>query len=255
MENEFKLKILIISDGKYGDRTIEVVQKKFPSAEFLIIREENPTMFMDEVFLESEVENAIEGADLLILYVRHPDVVSEICMHQKPTILPVHFGVGFFNQVKASNPNVVQPITMCNSLPNTGINEIDNFFNNYGSPYYQVKITFLENKCPFIEEITLLTESPCGASINTLKQIRSKPLTPKTLNEFALSVRQECREPMSVVFNREFSETAGTTHLLNLLDAIEKEEPLLLVGDPNLRDYASKMRKELKKAKKPSFLA
>ena len=31
------MKILIISDGKYGDRAIKVVQKKFPSADFLII--------------------------------------------------------------------------------------------------------------------------------------------------------------------------------------------------------------------------
>ena len=251
MKSEFKLKILIISDGKYGDRAIKIVQKKFPTAEFLIIREENPTTFMDEVFLDSGVENAIESADLLILYVRHPDVVSEICMYQKPTILPVHFGVGFFNQVIASNPNVVQPITMCNALPNTGINEIDKFFNKYGSPVYQVKITFLEKKIPFIEEIHLLTESPCGSSINTLEQVRNKPLTPKILNDFALSVRQECREPMSVVFNRESSESAGATHLLKLLDAIEKDEPCLFVDDTNLRDYASRMRKELKQAEKP----
>ncbi len=47
------MKILIISDGKYGDRAIKVVQKKFPSATFLIIREENPTMFLDEVFLDN----------------------------------------------------------------------------------------------------------------------------------------------------------------------------------------------------------
>jgi len=245
MKCEFKLKILIISDGKYGDRAIKIVQRKFPTAEFLIIREENPTTFMDDVFLDSGVENAIESADLLILYVRHPDVVSEICMYQKPTILPVHFGVGFFNQVIASNPNAVQPITMCNALPNTGIKEIDNFFKKYGSPVYQVKIAFLENNLPFIKEINLLTESPCGSSINTLVQVRGKPLTPKTLNDFALSVRQECREPMSVVFKREFSESAGGIHLINLLDAIEKEKPSLLVDDVSLRNYATKIRNEL----------
>ncbi|GAF94326.1 unnamed protein product, partial [marine sediment metagenome] len=105
------MKILIISDGKYGERAIKVIQKKFPSSEFLLIREENPTMFLDEVFLDNKVETAIERADLLILYVLHPDVVSEICMRQKPTIIPVHFGEGYFNQIKASNAKVVQPIT------------------------------------------------------------------------------------------------------------------------------------------------
>lgn len=134
------MKILIVSDGKYGERAIKVIQKKFPSSEFLLIREENPTMFLDEVFLDNKVETAIERADLLILYVRHPDVVSEICMHQKPTIIPVHFGEGYFNQIKASNAKVVQPITMCNALPNTGISEIDFFFERFGSPVYQIKI-------------------------------------------------------------------------------------------------------------------
>ena len=182
------MKILIISDGKYGDRAIKVVQKKFPSAEFLIIREENPTVFLDEVFLDNEVENAIERADLLILYVRHPDVVFEICMHQKPTILPIHFGEGFFNQVKASSPKVVQPISMCNALPNTRISEIDTFFKKFGSPIYNIKIEYSDNQ-PIIKEISLSRESLCGASVNILEQIRGKALTPDTLNNFALSVR------------------------------------------------------------------
>lgn len=239
------MKILIISDGKYGDRAIKIVQKKFPDAEFLIIKEENPTMFLDEIFLDNEVEDAIEHADLLILYVRHPDVVSEICMRQKPTILPVHFGEGFFNQVKASNPKVVQPITMCNSLPNTGICELDNFFNKFGSPIYKIKLDYSKKNYPIIKEVSLSIESPCGASFNTLEHIRGKPITLETLNNFALCVRQECREPLTVVFKREFSETAGTTHLLNLLEAIEKEEPSLLVDDIVLRNYTSNMRKNV----------
>ena len=240
------MKILIISDGKYGDRAIKIVQKKFPDAEFLIIREENPMVFMDEVSLENELETAIEHANLLILYVRHPDIVAEICLRQKPTILPVHFGEGFFNQIKASNPKVVQPITMCNALPNTGISELDDFFNKYGSPIYKIKLDYSKDNQPIIKEINLLRESPCGSSINTLEHIRGKPITPDTLNNFALGVRQECREPMSVVFKRDFSETAGGTHLLKLLEAIEKEEPLLLQDDKSLRDYTSKLDKYLK---------
>ena len=82
---------------------------------------------------------------------------------------------------------------------------------------------------------------------NTFEHIRGKVLKPETLNNFALSIRQECREPMSVVFNREFSETAGTTHLLNLLDEIEKEEPSLMVNDKILRDYSSRIRMEYQK--------
>lgn len=240
-----RMKILIITDGKYGDRAIKVVQKKFPGAERLIIREENPTMFLDEVFLEREVENAIENADLLILYVRHPDVVSEICMRQKPTILPVHFGEGFFNQVKASNPKVVQPLSMCNALPNTGIEEIDNFFTKFGSPIYKIKIEYLEENQPIIKDLSLLTESPCGSSCNTLKHLQDKPLTLETLNNFAMSVRQECREPMSVIFKRDFHETAGPTHIIKLFDAINKVDHSILLENSDLREYTSRIRMEL----------
>ena len=238
-----KMKILIISDGKYGDRAINEVQKKFPSAKLIIIREENPTMFLDEVNLEKDVESAIEDADLLILYVRHPDVVYEICMRQKPTILPVHLGEGFLNDVKSSNPKIAQPISMCNALPNTGISEIDNFFKKFGSPVYKIKFESLENNQSVVKEVSLLVESPCGSSNNTLKHLLGKPLTPELLNNFAMSVRQECREPMSVIFKRDFSETAGPTHLLKLLDAIEKEDQSILLENTALREYATNMRK------------
>jgi len=134
---------------------------------------------------------------------------------------------------------------MCNTLPNTSISELDNFFNKFGSPEYKIIINYSENNHSIIEKVSLIIESPCGASYNTLQYIRGKQLTPETLNNFAISVRQECREPMSVVFKREFSETAGATHLLKFLDAIEKEEPSLLVSNTALREYASRMRKEL----------
>jgi len=50
--------------------------------------------------LSEEVERDIVSADLLIIYVRHPDVVAEICYRKKPTILAVDFGEGFLRQQK-----------------------------------------------------------------------------------------------------------------------------------------------------------
>ena len=52
---------------------------------------------------------------------------------------------------------------------------------------------------------------------------------------------------MSVVFKREFSETAGLTHLLKLLDAKEKEEASIFEDNTSLREYASKMRGDVQK--------
>ena len=89
------MKIIIFSDGKYGDRAIKVVKTKFPDSELILLEEHDHTMFLDEVNLPEDAETAIRNADLLILYVRHPDVVAEICERQKPTILPINFGQGF----------------------------------------------------------------------------------------------------------------------------------------------------------------
>ncbi len=242
-----ELKILIFSDGKYGDRAIEVVKKKFPKTELVLLEEQDPTLFLDEVFLSEEVELAIKNADLLILYLRHPDVVTEICDRQIPTILPVHFGEGFFNQVKSSNSNVVQPVSMCNALPNTGISVIDDFFKEFGTPHYEVNLEYNNDVNPLITEITLLRQSPCGASFNTLEQVRGKPLTKETLNNFALNVRQECREPMTVIFNRNMADSSGATHLLNFIAAIERENPSLLKLGTPLGDYIAGIRQEVEK--------
>ena len=241
------IKILIFSDGKYGDRAIEVVKKKFPKSELVLLEEHDPTMFLDEVFLSDEVETAIKNADILILYLRHPDVVAEICDRQIPTILPVHFGEGFYNQVKRTNPKIVQPISMCNALPNTGISVIDDFFKIFGTPNYVVKLEYPDHEDPLIKEIKLVRESPCGASFNTLEQIRGKPLTVETLNNFAVNVRQECREPMTVIFNRNMADSSGATHLTNLIAAIERENPSLLNPGTTIGEYIARIRQEIEK--------
>jgi hypothetical protein len=241
------MRILIFSDGKYGDRAIEVVKKRFPKTELVLLEEQDPTLFLDEVILNDKVEIAIKNADLLILYLRHPDVVAEICDRQIPTILPVQFGEGFYNQVKNSNPNIVQPISMCNAFPNTGISVIDDFFKEFGTPRYVVTLEYHNHEIPIIKDIKLVRQSPCGASVNTLEQIIGKPLTMEVLNNFAINVRQECREPMSVIFNRNMADSSGATHLLNLIAAIEKENPSLLKPGTAIGDYAARIRQEFEK--------
>lgn len=204
-------------------------------------------MFLDELFLPDDIEAAIKDADLLILYVRHPDVVAEICDRQKPTILPINFGQGFLNQVKASNPNVVQPISMCNATPDTGIKEIDEYFMKFGSPIYKLQLDFTPEKIPVIKEISLEVESPCGASNASLELIRGKEITPETLNSFAINVRQECREPVSVLLSHDqMSESSAALHLLNLLEGIEKADSSLFELGSTLGEYVAKRRAEYK---------
>ncbi len=200
---------------------------------------------MDEVKLEDEVEDAIKRSDLLILYVRHPDVVYEICTRGKPTILAINLGLGFLNQVKVEYPNVIMPISMCNALPDTGIKVIDNYFDKFGTPIYKIELDYNENKVPLVRDISLLRESPCGASEASINLIKGQEVTPKTLNAFGLNVRQECREPVSLILSRDLmSESSGVQHLIKILEAIEKEDPSLFLPETPLGNYLTEMRKD-----------
>ena len=118
------------------------MKKKYPETELIIVEEQDPKMFLDEVDLPQEVETAIQNADLLISYIRHPDVTAEICDRQKPVILAINFGQGFLNQVKSYNPKVAQPISMCNATPDTGIEIIDEYFEKFSSPVYNVVLEY-----------------------------------------------------------------------------------------------------------------
>ncbi|MHA1487843.1 MAG: DUF166 family protein, partial [Promethearchaeota archaeon] len=100
------------------------MKKKFNDTKIITIQERNPAEFIDDVDLGEEVESEIVQADLLIIYVRHPDVVAEICYRKKPTILAVDFGEGFLRQQKEDNPTIIMPPSMCSIPSQTGISEI-----------------------------------------------------------------------------------------------------------------------------------
>jgi hypothetical protein len=239
------MKIVILSDGKYGDRAANVIKTKFPSTILKVLEERDPTMFLDEVILEEDVETAIKNADLLILYVRHPDVVAEICERQKPTIISVHLGQGFLRQVLYSNPKVIMPKSMCNATPDTGIEEIDGYLRHFGTPIYDLEVGYIEDHIPIAKNMKLLIESPCGASNASLEFINEKKITPETLNLFALNIRQECREPVSILLSHEdISESSASLHLLKLLDAIQKADPSLFKPETELGKYVEQRRKE-----------
>lgn len=239
--------ILILSDGKYGDRAVQVIQKKFPNTTMVTLEERDPQEFIDDVLLEESVEIAINKADLLIVYIRHPDIVQEICDHNKPSILAIDFGEGFLRQVKEINSKVVMPTAMCNFFPDTGIEEIDNYFKQYGFPKFEVELIDPSKEVPIIKDIRLSVESPCGASNIAIEQVRGKLLTPETITLFGLNIRYECREPVSILLShKDMADSSALLHVLNLLDAIEKVVPDLFLQGTPLGDYASKRREEYK---------
>ncbi|MGQ4874045.1 MAG: DUF166 family protein [Promethearchaeia archaeon] len=249
------MKILILSDGKYGDRAAEIIKQKFPKTKLIVLKEEDPSIFLDEVELDDYVEEEIQNADLLITYVRHPDIVAEICERKKPTIIPINFGEGFLRQVREINPKIVMPIAMCNAFPDTGIKEIDDYFMKFGNPTFKIDLDYKKNGVPIIKDAKLIIESPCGASRKGLDVIKGKEVNPDNLNEFALTIRQECREPVSILLSHnDIGESSASLHLINLLNAIEKEDPLIFNPKTHLGDYAAKRRMEYKTKKIKLFL-
>jgi len=195
--------------------------------------------------LGEEVESEIAQADLLIIYVRHPDVVAEICYRKNPTILAVDFGEGFLRQQKEDNPTIIMPPSMCSIPSQTGISEIDEYFRHFGYPLFEVKLQFINGEIPIIRDIKTIVESPCGATNVSLEHIRGKPLTPETITAFGLNVRYECREPVSILLShRDMADSSALLQMISLLDALEKVAPKQFLPGTPMGIYASKRREE-----------
>ena len=191
------------------------------------------------------MDRSIEEADLLIIYVRHPDVVAEICYRKKPTILAVDFGEGFLRQQKEDNPSIVMPTSMCSIPSKAGITEIDEYFNKFGYPLFEVKIEKINGKVPIITEVHAIVESPCGATNISLEHIRGKPLIPATITKFALNVRYECREPVSILLShKDMADSSSLSQTLSLLDALEKVAPKQFLPGTPMGIYTAKRREE-----------
>ncbi|TFF92479.1 MAG: hypothetical protein EU543_05460 [Promethearchaeota archaeon] len=249
------MNILIASDGKYGDRAANTILRKFPATEFFKIRERPLNQIIDEVDLNKEFISKIKWADLLIIYIRHPDIVMEICEYGKPTIIAVDFGEGFLRQVKKINPKIVMPKAMCNVHPNTGIPEIDTYFTKYGFPTFKIMLDHSQGKIPIIKNIELLVESPCGVSREGLKQIIGKKLVPETITSYGVFIRHECREPISVMLKHDdIADSSASLHIINLLEALEREYPNGFIPNTPLGEYTNKRRQEYKCLKKTADL-
>ncbi len=139
------------------------------------------------------------------------------------------------------------PSSMCSIPPKNGINEIDEYYNKFGYPIFEVKLDHREGEVPIISKIETIVESPCGATNISLDHIRGKPLTPETITEFGLNVRYECREPVSILLShKDMADSSALSQMLSLLDALEKAAPSLFLPGTPMGEYTSKRRAEYK---------
>lgn len=204
-----KLKVGLISDGKYGERAYENFKQIFET-KWILVPEIPAT-----VILEEDINLNIPECDLYVSYVRHPDVILQLAELQKPLILGITPGLGLYRQAKAINPKVISPRTMCSLEPNTGIPEVDEFAHYFGKPEFQIDRDNEDN----IREVLVIRSSPCGSSQAGANFFKNKKLNMQNLQDLALHVCHECRAPR---FGHTCDkEVSGIIHILSFISNFE----------------------------------
>ncbi|MFX1476486.1 MAG: DUF166 family protein [Promethearchaeota archaeon] len=221
-----KLKIGLISDGKYGERAYENFKHIFETIWILV--PDIPSSIM----IDEEMDLDIPNCDLYVSYVRHPDIILQIAELQKPLILGITPGMGLYYQVKTINPKVISPRTMCSLEPNTGIPEVDEFARYFGKPEFQIKRDEVGN----IKEVLINRSSPCGSSQAGADFFKNKALNVQNLQDLALYVCHECRAPR---FGHTCDkEVSGIIHILSFISNFE------INNNSELKNFVDNLRKE-----------
>ena len=153
------LKVVIATDGPYGERAFENIKKDFDT-EFIQL--EQPTsMFMDEIDIPEDALAKIKDANILITYTQHPDLTLDLVdMVNKDIdhiIVAAWRGEGFKNQLQAYE-NVTCPYIMC-ELEENGNEVFDEFTSKIGKP--KVDMKFSDGQ---IVDINVVRSSPCGST-------------------------------------------------------------------------------------------
>ncbi len=71
------MKILIISDGQFGDRAADHIKNKFQNTKICYIEEIERNQLINDYEFSPKIESEILKSDLIISYIRHPDVVFD----------------------------------------------------------------------------------------------------------------------------------------------------------------------------------
>ncbi|MEI6292078.1 MAG: DUF166 family protein [Methanomicrobiales archaeon] len=119
-----EMQINIISDGLFGKRAFENINRQFPCRWVTVPYSASAVM--------ENIEIDLPPSDLSISYARQPDVILAIAEQGEPVILGITPGPGLFRQAKEINPLVFSAPTMCSLEPKTGCKEIDLYAEKFG---------------------------------------------------------------------------------------------------------------------------
>jgi len=102
------VKIGVVSDGQYGERTFEQIRRRFPT-EWILLPYPSSSVI-------DEITVTLPPCDLSISYLRHPDIALVLIRKRSSVLLGVNLGRGFIIQAHAINPAIIGPETMCSLL-------------------------------------------------------------------------------------------------------------------------------------------
>lgn len=216
------LKVVIVTDGPYGDRAFETINELFDTV--FIEMEKPEAMFIEEIKIPKRDSKLIESANILITYTSHPDVTLILAemFHDKVDWMAIASwkGDGFKNQLE-SHGNITCPYIMC-ELEENGNASWDEFVSKIGKP--KIVLEYDDDK---ISDITVLRSSPCGSTAFVAGYLKEKYVGKKPdMEEFPLEaglklqhypcraakVRlfsdEECKKEMASGFHRDAFEDA-----------------------------------------------
>lgn len=210
------LKVVIVTDGPYGERAYETIKEEF-DCEFLEL--EAPTShFADDIKLPEDKVKRMGRADILIVYVSHPDLTLELVekLHHQTgwIIVGTWRGEGFKNQLERFK-NVTCPENMCDLEKNR--NPIfDQFVSKFGRPVVELK--FRDDR---VAEARVLRSSPCGSTFFVAEEMIGQekedlPIKaglkiqhyPCRAPKMRLFADDECKKDMAAKFHKEAFEKA-----------------------------------------------
>ncbi|HME56534.1 MAG TPA: DUF166 family protein [Candidatus Lokiarchaeia archaeon] len=240
------IKVLLISDGRLGERAFENILTKIPETEMAFLEVPDRSVMLDNYGFDADFRSAVSNAILLISYLQHPDVTLELCKFQKPIIIAYYFGEGLLRQAKELNPNVVMPASMCRLIPDTNVPVIDEFARNFGLPVYDIELECRDGAWWF-KAVNVVIESPCGSTRRSMPRLVDAPVTEETINAYAITIAQDCRESVAYQLTKSTtSDTAALNHVIPLLAAIEMQAPDLFFENSSLYNYAAEKRNHVR---------
>ena len=212
------MKVVIVTDGPYGDRTYDIIRKEF-DCEFLEL-EQPDSMFIDDIEIPSDAMRKLETADLIISYILHPDLVIELVekLHNKVgwIIVGAWRGEGFKSQLEQYE-NVNCPENMCD-LEENGDHIFDEFVSKFGKPIVEI-----ECEGNSVTVVRVLRSSPCGSTFFVADEMVGEDIKDLPIKAGLKLQHYPCRAPKLRLFVDECKKgIASNFHRDAFEDAIEK---------------------------------